>query len=228
MLTKIVYFHTCCYWFLCMGKHFIINSVYCWRIRLGWERIKSFHNSFQYQIIYCLLLFTSIYFYTIWWTKNAKKRKLQVKLQYNLIENKITDWEVAEFLLLSPYKYILLRIIFPKSKCFISNFLIYHLFILTCFSPQFGTSISHQFPLCMFFFSLREYRESGRKVTGRYQDLCRIWDCSLLEAMIFLVRDKWLTTNNSNSKCISIFLYHFPWPTFLLGNAKRARWHLHT
>lgn len=96
--------------------NFIINSVYCWRVRLGWERMKSFHNSFQYQIICCLLLFTSIYFYTIWWTKNAKKRKLQVKLQYNLIENKITDWEVAEFLLLSPYKYILLRIISPQIQ----------------------------------------------------------------------------------------------------------------
>lgn len=111
---------------------------------LGWVEREWSHSITlsSTKSMYCLLLFTSIYFYTIWWIKNAKK--MQVKLQYNLIENKITDWEVAEFLLLSRYKYILLRIIFPQIQMLLLQlFNIPPIYFNLFFSPQFGTSILH-------------------------------------------------------------------------------------
>lgn len=84
---------------------------------LGWvEREWSHSITLSSTKSYIVYFYSLAFIFILFDELKMQKKKLQVKLQYNLIENKITDWEVAEFLLLSPYKYILLRIISPQIQ----------------------------------------------------------------------------------------------------------------
>lgn len=95
------------------------------------------------------------------------------------------------------------HLFFHEFKGIISIFKIYCAFILTSY-PHIVALPADTNPLHVW--------HRRKKVKGRYQDLCRVWYFTLLEATISLGQRKkephYLQLNNS--KCISIPLCRFP------------------